>query len=235
MLHIFTNSIFSGNTSDSDCVNLWLYKQCGYTRITMNLITTFKVVFVLLMTNVSLASGQALPNECATDVQIPLLAKSGAGDKQAQFMLGSQLLTGLCSASGQKDVAKGFKYINQSAAQNYPPAMYLVGVSHLRRGLEQPGLAMLFGAAKGGFREAEIMLGTLFANEKFAKKSTLNAYGWLALARHHSSNEKQQKLLDVKLAEVKARMNATELSKAEETKTKFIEEMGNIPAFSEAR
>ena len=79
------------------------------------------------------------------------------------------------------------------------------------------------------------MICSLFANEKFAKKSTLNAYGWLALARHHSSNEKQQKLLDVKLAEVKARMNATELSKAEETKTKFIEEMGNIPAFSEAR
>ena len=79
------------------------------------------------------------------------------------------------------------------------------------------------------------MLGTLFANEKFAKKNKLNAYGWLSLARHHSSTEKQQKLLDAKLTEVKARMSATELSKAEETKTKFIEEMGNIPAFSEPR
>jgi TPR repeat protein len=200
----------------------------------MALNTSFKLLFALLwVATIPLAWSQALPQNCSAESQKTVQNKAEAGDKKAQFVLGSHLIAGKCTAEGKKEPAMGMGHITKSAAQNYAPAMYLVGVSHLTRGIEQPGLAMLFGAAKQGFREAEIMLGVMFANEKFSKKDNLNAYGWLSLARQHSSAEKQQKVLDDKLAEVKARMTAAELAKAEETKAKFLKEMGDIPTFND--
>ena len=160
-------------------------------------------------------------------------AQALTGDKKAQFMLGSQQMLGKCAAYGEKNTKLGFTNVSKAAAQNYAPAMYVVGVAYLRQGLDQPALAMLFGAAKHGFREAEIMLGMAFANQKFSKYSDISAYGWLSLALHHATAPKQQQILADKLSEVRARLNAEDLTKAEEAKAKFLQEMGSLPAFSE--
>ena len=176
---------------------------------------------------------QAQALDCSADSLKTVQTKAESGDKKAQYLLGSQMLSGKCAGDGKKEPVLGMALITKSATQNYAPAMYLVGVSHLARGIDQPGLAMLFGAAKQGFREAEVMLGIMFATDKFSKKNNLSAYGWLSLARQHAIVEKQQKVLDDKLSEVKNRMSAAELAKADDTKAKFLKEMGDIPIFSD--
>jgi TPR repeat protein len=177
---------------------------------------------------------QAQPQDCNAEAHKTVQVLAETGDKRAQFMLGSQQMLGKCAAYGEKNTKLGFANVSKSAAQNYAPAMYLVGVAYLRQGIDQPALAMLFGAAKRGFREAEVMLGIMFANDKFSKKDNDSAYGWLSLALHHATVPKQQKALEDKLAEVRARMSLDELAKADETKAKFLKEMGNIPVFSDA-
>lgn len=176
----------------------------------------------------------ALSQDCSAEAHKTVQMLAETGDKRAQFILGSQQMLGKCAMYGEKNPKLGFTNVSKSAAQNYAPAMYVVGVSYLRQGIDQPALAMLFGAAKRGFREAEVMLGIMFANEKFARKDNISAYGWLSLALHHATVPKQQKILEDKLTEVRARLNPVELVKAEETKVKFLQEMGNIPVFSDA-
>jgi hypothetical protein len=77
------------------------------------------------------------------------------------------------------------------------------------------------------------MLGMMFANDKFSKKDNINAYGWLSLALHHATMPKQQKVLEDKLSDILTRLNPGEVTKAEEIKTKFLQEMGSIIAFSD--
>lgn len=177
---------------------------------------------------------QAPPLDCSADTYKTVLTQAEAGHAKGQFLLGSQQMLGKCAAFGEKDIKLGFANVSKAAAQNYAPAMYVVGVAYLRQGIDQPALAMLFGAAKRGFREAEVMLGIMFANEKFARKDNISAYGWLSLALRHATVPKQQKILEDKLAEVRARLNPVELVKAEETKAKFLQEMSNVPVFSDA-
>lgn len=195
-----------------------------------------RITYVLAFSACSLFTSvttHAQTIDCSAESLKTVQPKAESGDKKAQYLLGSQKLSGKCASDGKKEPTLGMALITKSAAQNYAPAMYLVGVSHLARGFDQPGLAMLFGAAKQGFREAEIMLGIMFATEKFSKKDNLSAYGWLSLARQHATVDRQQKVLDDKLFEVRSRMSATELSKADDTKTKFLKEMGDIPVFSD--
>lgn len=198
----------------------------------------YKLITALLALSASVSfaqtTPQTLPQDCSTEAHKTVQVLAETGDKRAQFILGSQQMLGKCAAYGEKNPMLGFVNVRKSAAQNYAPAMYLVGVSYLRQGLDQPALAMLFGAAKHGFREAEVMLGIMFANDKFSKKDNNSAYGWLSLALHHATVPKQQKVLEVKLADVRARLNPEELAKAEETKAKFLKEMGSIPVFSDA-
>jgi TPR repeat protein len=193
--------------------------------------------FALLVPSISLAQAAApAPNfqiDCSADLQKNALVNANMNDKQGQFLYGSQLVSGQCLADGKKDIKLGMGYITKSAAQNYPPAMYTMGVTYLAQGIDQPALAMLFGAAKKGFREAEIMIGMAFANEKFSKKNNLSAYGWLALAQKHAATAKQEKILEDKLAEIRTRMTPEELAKADETKAKFLKEMGDIPIFTD--
>lgn len=192
----------------------------------------------ILACSVSLLFAQTpttlIPQDCSIEAYKTVQTLAETGDKRAQFMLGSQQIQGKCAAYGEKNPKVGFANVSKSAAQSYPPAMYVMGVTYLGRGMDQPGLAMLFGAAKQGFREAEIMLGMMFASDKFSKKDNSSAYGWLSLALHHASLPKQQKILEEKLAEVRTRLNASELAKAEEIKVKFIQEMGQLPAFNDA-
>ncbi len=181
----------------------------------------------------STAPAAPLQIDCNSDLQKNALINANLNEKRGQFLYGSQLVSGQCMADGKKDIKLGMRYIVKSAAQNYPPAMYTVGVTYLTQGIDQPALAMLFGAAKKGFREAEIMLGMMFANEKFSKKNNLSAYGWLSLAQKHAATAKQEKILADKLAEVRTRMTPEELTKADETKAKFLKEMGDIPVFTD--
>lgn len=171
--------------------------------------------------------------DCSSNLQKNALLNANLNEKRGQFLYGSQLVSGQCMADGKKDIKLGMSYIVKSAAQNYPPAMYTVGMTYLTQGIDQPALAMLFGAAKKGVREAEIMLGMMFANEKFSKKNNLSAYGWLSLAQKHAATAKQEKILADKLAEVRTRMTPEELTKADETKAKFLKEMGDIPVFTD--
>jgi hypothetical protein len=176
---------------------------------------------------------QAPQQHCSADAYNAISSRAEANEAKGQFLLGSQQMLGQCPAFVEKNVKQGFANISKAAAQNYAPAMYVVGVTYLKKGLDQPALAMLFGAAKGGFREAEIMLGMMFANDKFSKKDNINAYGWLSLALHHATMPKQQKVLEDKLSDILTRLNPGEVTKAEEIKTKFLQEMGSIIAFSD--
>jgi TPR repeat protein len=190
---------------------------------------------LVLSANIAFAqSATAVPQDCSADAYKTVQTMAEAGDMRAQFLLGSQQMQGKCPAYGEKNAKLGFANISKSAAKNYAPAMYVVGVSYLKQGLDQAGLAMLFGAAKHGFREAELMLGIMFANEKFSKKDKFSAYGWLSLALHHAKLPKQQKAIEDRLTEIRVRLSPEELIKADETKAKCLKEMGTVPAFSDA-
>jgi TPR repeat protein len=184
-------------------------------------------------TTANTAPAATVQIDCSSDLQKNALINANLNEKRGQFLYGSQLVSGQCLADGKKDIKLGMSYITKSAAQSYPPAMYTLGVTYLTQGIDQPALAMLFSAAKKGFREAEIMIGIAFANEKFSKKNNLSAYGWLSLAQKHAATAKQEKILADKLAEVRTRMTPDELAKADETKAKFLKEMGDIPVFAD--
>jgi TPR repeat protein len=117
---------------------------------------------MLAMATIGLSHSVA-QQESERDRSIAQLAKSN--DPADQYTLAGAYMSG--AVNGKRDEEKGFELLNKSAAQNYAPAEYWLGLAY-RRGEGHPidnNAAILWfrKAADSGFVLAEAQLGDMYS------------------------------------------------------------------------
>lgn len=186
--------------------------------------------FALLPLFAYQVAAQPIPQDCSSESQTAVRAAADAGDKKAQYILGSQLSSAKC---GQNDPKAGFELLGKSASQGYAPSLHLVGVIYRREGRIADAVPFFFGAAQQGFRLAEVDLGFAHSAKDSPVRNDPVAYAWLSLALAHEQKPELRNLLGSQLKTIYSRMSDDERGKADELKTKILLDFGDRPRFND--
>lgn len=122
-----------------------------------------------------------------------LKEQAEAGDAEAQFQLGAQLILG--DTKNKKFAAQGAAWIQKAAKQGFPRAMHFLGALYEDGiGVEQDlKLAAKWyqAAADKDMPEAQTALGLLYAQGKGVEKDTAKAVDWVKKAADKNHLEAQ--------------------------------------------
>jgi len=176
------------------------------------------------------AAAQPLPQDCSSESQAIVRAGVDAGDKKSQYVLGSQLSSAKC---GKKDPKAGFELLGKSAGQGYAPSLHLVGVIYRREGRIADAVPFFFGAAKQGFRLAEVDLGFAHGAKSSPVQNDPVAYAWFSLAFVHEQKPELRNFLENQLVTIYSRMSDADRVKADELKTRMLSDFGDLPRFND--
>ncbi len=188
----------------------------------------YPAIFFLLLFLLNCAHAQ-LPRDCSDASQKLLEAEVQQGNPKAQYLLGTQLLTGQC---GRKDSDEGVKLETKSAESGYPPAIHILGVILRKERSIQEAVPFFLGAAQKGFRLAEVDLAFAYGEGSPIKNLPLS-YAWFSVAESHEEKAELKQFLASNLKMLAGKMGDADMEKANQLKEKLLADFGSIPRFKD--
>lgn len=165
-----------------------------------------------------------LPKDCSTDSRIKNKSQAELESMKTQFWIGLH-------AYRYDTDQNAIDPLSNSAAQMYPPAMYLLSLIYDLHDHVAEAEPLLRCAAQLGFQKAEWDLGRMYAFERSPVRNYPEAFAWLSLAAKHEFAFRD--LIEQDIAGVKRRMSSREMRKAEELKVRLLEQMRLVPKFGD--
>jgi TPR repeat protein len=162
---------------------------------------------------------------CDREVRRILAEKARGGDPKAQYQVGVALETGEC---GDKDVDRAAEWLVESANQNFPPAVHMLGVILRREGEARMALAFFEKAARLGHRGAEADMGFTLGDANSAARDDTLAYAWLSLAASRDQPADLKALLRRSVAQIEQGFNADSRRRAEALKAQVAAGFGPV-------
>ena len=174
----------------------------------MNICNALLVLATLIVT-----SAYAAPSDSSCEAKAVAAREEFAakGDPRAQFWLGIQLELGSC---GVIDHERANLLFQQSVAQNFPPAVHIIGVKLRRDGKDSEAIKYFERSAQLGYQVGIADMGFTYGLRDSPIRDAVLSYAWLTLAISRESKAELREYLESSRAKVMSAMSDTDLTNA---------------------
>lgn len=169
---------------------------------------------------------------CTAESVAALEAKAAKGDSRAQYWLGTQLELGFC---GTKDHDRANSLVQQSAAQNFPPAVHVLGVMLRRDGNYSEAIKQFEQSAQLGFQAGFADLGFTYGLRDSPSRDAVLSYAWLTVAIARETKAPLRQYLESSRSKVARALSEGELARAQSVSEGLREKFSSIPVWSESQ
>jgi len=178
----------------------------------------------------SASAAQSAPPDmpCAPQAIAALEARVTQGDARAQFWRGTQLEMGECGAS---DLERANSLFRQSAAQDFPPAVHVLGVILRRDGKDGEAIKYFEQSAQLGFQAGFADLGFTYGLRDSPVRDAVLSYAWLTVAIARESKAPLREYLESSRAKVARALSESDLAKAQSVAESLREKFSSIPVW----
>lgn len=158
--------------------------------------------------------------------------EASQGDSRAQYWLGTQLEIGACGARNPK---RAKLLIQQSAANEFPPAVHVLGVMLRRDGKYADSLTYFEKSAELGYQAGFADMGFTYGALRSPVGDAVLSYAWLTVAIDRESNAQIQEYLEGSRAKVVRTMSEDDLVKAKGVAAELVARFASVPIWSDAQ
>jgi TPR repeat protein len=185
---------------------------------------------LLILTALIIASAHAAPPDSSCDAKAVAVREERAaqGDPRAQFWLGTQLEYGAC---GARDRERANALFQQSAAQDFPPAVHVLGVILRRDGNDGEAIKYFERSAQLGFQMGIVDLGFTYGQRDSSVRDAVLSYAWLTLAMSREPKAELKEYLDSSRTKVVRALSDTDLVRAKGIADDLSTRFSSIPVW----
>lgn len=169
---------------------------------------------------------------CTPEAIASLEAKAAKGESRAQYWLGTQLELGVC---GTKDHGRANSLLQQSAAQNFPPAVHVLGVMLRRDGKDSEAIKQFEQSAQLGFQAGFADLGFTYGLRDSPVRDAVLSYAWLTVAITRETKAPLREYLESSRSKVARALSESEIAKAQSVAEGLREKFSSIPVWSDSQ
>ena len=188
------------------------------------------LLFAFWVLAASAAFAAPAETSCTPDAVAALEVKAAKGESRAQYWLGTQLELGAC---GAKDRDRANSLLQQSAAQNFPPAVHVLGVMLRRDGKDSEAIKYFERSAQLGFQAGFADLGFTYGLRDSPVRDAVLSYAWLTVAIAREVKAPLREYLESSRAKVARALSEGDLAKAQGVAESLREKFPSIPVWSD--